>query len=90
MNNATKINIFNSDNTNITNIKTQNSQIMTGITNGVSKFEIMNKIAIVVVKYIVYCHYFYQDQLFYLNQFCHKTTFIRPIYQNQKVNIHGT
>ena len=56
MRNTKKINTFNNDNSNIAHIKTQHYQIMTAITNGVSKFEVMIKITIVIDKYIVYCY----------------------------------
>ena len=42
MNNATIINTFNSDNSNIT--KTQQSHIMATITNGIWRFKLMIKI----------------------------------------------
>ena len=47
MNNTTIINILNSDNINITNIKTQYCQVMTTITNITLKFKPMIKKPIV-------------------------------------------
>ena len=47
MKNTTIINIFNIDNGNIANIKTQHCQIMTTITNRILKSEHMIKIPIV-------------------------------------------
>ena len=47
MNNATIINTFNNDQCYIANIKTQNRQITTSITNGVLKFESMIKLPVV-------------------------------------------
>ena len=47
MNNTTIIDIFNSGNSSIANIKTQDYQIMTIITNIILKFEPMIKIPLV-------------------------------------------
>ena len=47
MNNKTTINIFNSDNSNIAYIKTQNRQIMATIAYRILKFETMSKKPIV-------------------------------------------
>ena len=47
MNDTTIANIFNSDNTNITKIKTQHHQIMTTITDKILKLKPMIKKAIV-------------------------------------------
>ena len=48
MNNTTRINAFNSDNSNITYIKTQHRQIMTAITDRILKFQPIIKKPIVV------------------------------------------
>ena len=48
MNNTKIIKIFNSDNSNIVKIRTQNLQIMTTTTNEILKFEPMLKIPIKV------------------------------------------
>ena len=51
MNNTMVINNLNSDNSNITNIKTQHRQIMAAITNIISKFKHMIKKPIVAYFY---------------------------------------
>ena len=51
MNNTMVINNLNSDNSNITNIKTQHPQIMAAITNIISKFKHMIKKPIVAYFY---------------------------------------
>ena len=47
MNNTIIINIFNSDNSNISKIKTQHHQIMTTITDRILKFKPMIKTSVV-------------------------------------------
>ena len=86
MNNTIIINTFNSDNSNIANVKTEHHQIITTITNMILKSKPMIKEPIMAGNKLFAVITFSRINSF--NSFYHNVTFLRPIYQNQKTNLY--
>ena len=83
------INTFNSNNSNIPKIKTQYQLIMTTITIRFWKFEPIIKIP-VATNHTFFAVIIFSNISFFLhlNQFYGTITFVRSIYQNEKINYH--
>ena len=81
------INTFNSEKSNVTDIKPQYRQFMTTIKKRILKFKPMIKMPITASIHSLLLLAL-PDQFLYLNHFYSSTIFIRPIYQNQKTDLH--